>query len=705
MLKRIALILTALGSAVLLLVSPSYLLGGGGAIDYDTSSAAGGSMSDLDIQQGGSAFSEATTLNFVGGTLSRSGATTTFTNNVSTSTGLTGDGQAATPISLNGPIQVGGSAFSDFNTLNLVGFTVSRSGGTTTITNNVSASSPVSGDGSSGSPLDVGLDPSLIDVGGSITLNGPVQAGGSAFSNFKTLNFVGGTVSRSGDVTTFTNNVSTTGSITGDGSVGSPIAVGATTGVTGTAATSSDGSGTALALANHEHALRLLGFHSDDQVVGTGYALKEGTNVSFDFNSGTFTINSSAAAATAIDVQQSGSAFASAINTLDFVGLTLTRSANVLTVTNSVSVSSPLAGDGSAGSPLDVGLDPSLLDVSGSITLNGLIQTGGSDFSRFKTLNLTGFLVTRTGDVTTVTNNVSVSTPITGVGSSGSPLDISLGTGLIEESGSARLWMLTRQGSTDFAHVGTITFNGMTLTRSGDALTVTNSVSTSGSISGDGSSGSPIVVGATTGVTGTAQASSNGSGTALALANHEHDTNLVVQSDGGNNAGLFDTLRFGDNLRVSSPGAGIAEIDVYNAGGTAATETELEDAEPGDGDEGLNTVFMTPQNAKWHPGVAKVWCVFTGSSGAIVEDYNVSGTVDNAAGDTTITIEQDMATANYAATGSVLSFPGFATDGFLVTVDSRATTGFDVNVSEGGTGVPIREDAPGAVCAVVFGSR
>ena len=148
------------------------------------------------FQAGGTLFSHYNTLNFVGGTVTRSGAVTTFTNNVSSSTGLTGDGAALTPLSLFMPVQIGGAAFADIHTLNLIGSEVTRSAGVLSVTTKVSVTGGgISGDGSAASPLNVAAAGTSIDI----------QQGGNAFaSGVNVLNWVGSELSRSTNTLTVT---------------------------------------------------------------------------------------------------------------------------------------------------------------------------------------------------------------------------------------------------------------------------------------------------------------------------------------------------------------------------------------------------------------------------------------------------------------------------------------------------------------------
>ena len=69
------------------------------------------------------------------------------------------------------------------------------------------------------------------------------------------------------------------------------------------------------------------------------------------------------------------------------------------------------------------------------------------------------------------------------------------------------------------------------------------------------------------------------------------------------------------------------------------------------------TTVVTPENAKWHPGVAKEW-VKCAAAGAIEASYNVTSVTDDAVGRVTVTIATDFSSANYAVVPSVLRTTG-----------------------------------------------
>jgi len=81
--------------------------------------------------------------------------------------------------------------------------------------------------------------------------------------------------------------------------------------------------------------------------------------------------------------------------------------------------------------------------------------------------------------------------------------------------------------------------------------------------------------------------------------------------------------------------------------GTAATQTEMEAASS-------NTVFATPSNMKWHPGIAKAW-LKCDAAGAIQVSHNITSITDNGTGDVTVTIATDFSSADFAPVATPIS--------------------------------------------------
>ena len=75
----------------------------------------------------------------------------------------------------------------------------------------------------------------------------------------------------------------------------------------------------------------------------------------------------------------------------------------------------------------------------------------------------------------------------------------------------------------------------------------------------------------------------------------------------------------------------------------AATQAEMEAM-------ASNTVFATPLNVNWHPGIAKAWIRFNGTGViAINASHNITSITDDGVGKYTVTIATDFSSANYAA--------------------------------------------------------
>ena len=75
-------------------------------------------------------------------------------------------------------------------------------------------------------------------------------------------------------------------------------------------------------------------------------------------------------------------------------------------------------------------------------------------------------------------------------------------------------------------------------------------------------------------------------------------------------------------------------------GMSAASQAEMETATS-------NTVGVTPLNANWHPGVAKVWLKAAGDGSAITVSWNVTSITDTGTGILDVTIATDFSSINY----------------------------------------------------------
>lgn len=117
-----------------------------------------------------------------------------------------------------------------------------------------------------------------------------------------------------------------------------------------------------------------------------------------------------------------------------------------------------------------------------------------------------------------------------------------------------------------------------------------------------------------------------------------------------------------------------------------ATQTEMEAATS-------STTVVTPENAKWHPGVAKAW-VKCDAAGAIQASHNVTSVTDDATGQVTVTIATDFSSANYAVVVSVLRASGRT----FPAVVAQSAGSFQMENTEGGTSTLADPTSWFAVC-------
>jgi len=122
----------------------------------------------------------------------------------------------------------------------------------------------------------------------------------------------------------------------------------------------------------------------------------------------------------------------------------------------------------------------------------------------------------------------------------------------------------------------------------------------------------------------------------------------------GNNTPTAGGVVYGDGANYASTAAGTTGQVLTSAGSsaptwgaapspTAASQTEMEAATS-------NTVFVTPLNTKWHPGIAKVWLKAAANGTAINASYNVTSITDDGVGSITVTIATDFSSADYTIT-------------------------------------------------------
>lgn len=130
---------------------------------------------------------------------------------------------------------------------------------------------------------------------------------------------------------------------------------------------------------------------------------------------------------------------------------------------------------------------------------------------------------------------------------------------------------------------------------------------------------------------------------------------------------------------------------------TYATKSDMQVATSTD-------TIVNPAQVQNHPGVAKAWCAFTGSTGSILESYNIDSIVRNGAGDYTANFLTDFSTANYAP---IIQAGGGSASGTAVAGIKEGTTptvgGFEFTVFEN-TATPTLVDM-GIVTFAVFGTQ
>lgn len=98
---------------------------------------------------------------------------------------------------------------------------------------------------------------------------------------------------------------------------------------------------------------------------------------------------------------------------------------------------------------------------------------------------------------------------------------------------------------------------------------------------------------------------------------------------------------------------------------------------------------MTPATMASHPGVAKAWVRFVGSSATISKSYNVTSVVRNSAGNYTITFTTAFADANFAESVSMVC-DGNNAIGYNVSASSASTLQIAIRNQSGTSVDPTR---------------
>lgn len=122
-----------------------------------------------------------------------------------------------------------------------------------------------------------------------------------------------------------------------------------------------------------------------------------------------------------------------------------------------------------------------------------------------------------------------------------------------------------------------------------------------------------------------------------------------------------------------------------------ATQAQMEAAS-------ASTVFATPGNVNWHPGVAKVWIKAAGDGTSILASHNVTSITDTGTGILTVTVATDFGSAEYAIVASLV---GAGSSTGRCYVESPAAGTFILN-SYNAAGAAAD---PTAYCAVCYGDQ
>lgn len=171
----------------------------------------------------------------------------------------------------------------------------------------------------------------------------------------------------------------------------------------------------------------------------------------------------------------------------------------------------------------------------------------------------------------------------------------------------------------------------------------------------------------------------------LTLAHHATNNNLP----GGANI----TTAAGDRAIYWGNGTSVYCIEYVKASGranvetAAATQAQMEAASS-------NTVMATPGTMNWHPGVAKAW-VKCDIAGAIQASHNITSVTDDAVGRVTVTIANDLSSADYVVAPGVLRG---GTGRTFPAVVAQAAGSFQMENTEGGTSSLVDPTSWFAVC-------
>lgn len=131
--------------------------------------------------------------------------------------------------------------------------------------------------------------------------------------------------------------------------------------------------------------------------------------------------------------------------------------------------------------------------------------------------------------------------------------------------------------------------------------------------------------------------------------------------------------------------------------GSAATQAEMEAAS-------VTTSFATPGRTQYHPGVAKAWCMFDGSTvgtNAPTVGYNVTSVTRNSTGNYTINFTTAFSSGNYASFGMGFDNGGSSFQGLICVSGTPGTTSFVIKAFNAGGSL---QDLT-RISVVVFGDQ
>lgn len=143
--------------------------------------------------------------------------------------------------------------------------------------------------------------------------------------------------------------------------------------------------------------------------------------------------------------------------------------------------------------------------------------------------------------------------------------------------------------------------------------------------------------------------------------------------------GASCTLAAGDVVLFNYDGTTVRGV-IFKADGSAVVASGLSAASQAEMEAASsNAVAATPGRLKNHPGVAKAWIIFDGTSGSIgtgMASFGVASVTDEGAGDYTINFSTSFSSANYVVSGSAKeSYGGGNGDGFLSLKEVAQTAG------------------------------